>query len=122
MQIVYTSTAVRPLGADDLDAIRIASERNNSARGLTGFLLYQGGRFYGLIEGPRRALMARMEKIIADPRHRDLRVLREADVSSYRFRNWTLSHLPDAGAASGQPGPTGQPSVEFIVNLSRRLR
>lgn len=118
MQIVYTSTASRTLDKDDLHAIRIASERNNGARGLTGFLLHQDGRFYGLLEGPRRALLARMEVIVSDARHSHLRVLREADVASGRFRNWTFGQLPDIGT----PGPAAKPSVEFIVNLSRRLR
>lgn len=112
------STAAPDLGADDLDAIRIASERNNPARGLTGFLLHQGGRFYGLLEGPRRPLMARMEVIVADRRHGNLRVLREADVTICRFRNWTFGELPFIDGA----GPNDRPSVDFIFNLSRRLR
>lgn len=117
MQIVYASIAARALDADDLDAIRSASERNNGVRGLTGFLLHQNGRFYGLLEGPRRALLARMEVIVTDTRHGNLRVLREADVASVRFRNWTFGQLPETEA----PGPADRPSVEFIVNLSRRL-
>lgn len=118
MQIVYTSRACRPLASDDLDAIRIVSQRNNAADGLTGFLLHQGGRFYGLLEGPRRKVFARMESIVADPRHRELRVLREAEVATTRFRNWTFGGLPVT------PGnePAARPSVDFIVNLSQRLR
>jgi hypothetical protein len=112
------STAAAGLGPDDLDAIRITSERNNAARGLTGFLLHQGDRFYGLLEGPRRLLLARMEVIVTDRRHGSLRVLREADVATCRFRNWTFGALPALGPAE----TSERPSVDFIVNLSRRLR
>jgi hypothetical protein len=116
VQLVYVSTAAAHLTTEELDAITAQSERNNAAGGLTGLLLHQGGHFYGVLEGPRRRVFARMERIITDSRHSRLRILREQSVSFRRFENWSFAVLPsptqDAVAAP----------VEFIWNLSRRLK
>jgi hypothetical protein len=77
----------------------------------------QSGRFYGLLEGPRRALLARMERIATDSRHANLRVLREQDIVARRFRDWTFNLLPEqpAGTRSGRTLDT------FIRTLAHRL-
>lgn len=95
-----------------------ASSRSNNARaGLTGFLFYQGSKFYGLLEGPRELLLERMEVIVSDRRHCHLTVLREEDVESCRFRNWTFSALP-----LPSPSQLADPvSDAFIMTLARRL-
>lgn len=118
LRLVYVSTAARPLGADDLEAIARTSERNNAARGITGLLLYGGTRFYAVLEGPRRHLFARMEAIIIDPRHRDLRIIREEDIAAQRFANWSFGRIPVAehGMADHAEG-----LESFILGLAGRL-
>jgi Sensors of blue-light using FAD len=116
VQLVYVSTSAAQLAAEELNAIARLSQENNSAGGLTGLLLHQGGHFYGVLEGPRRRVFACMEKIITDARHSRLRILREQSVSSRRFENWSFAVLP-----SSSKDPVAAP-VEFIWNLSRRLK
>jgi hypothetical protein len=100
VRLVYVSTATRPLGPEELEAIVATSRRNNAAHGLTGLLLHGGGRFYGLIEGAEEEVLARMEQIVADPRHREIRVLREDSIPVRRFASWSFGPLPPA--ASGE--------------------
>ena len=116
VQVTYVSTATRALEEDELQSLAAAALAANTARSLTGFLFHQPPKFFGLLEGPERNVLARMESIIADPRHRDLTVLREEAVSEQRFRNWSFGLLPapspggiwrsppNSSAASPAPG------------------
>ncbi len=77
----------------DVDAIALSAARHNAARGLTGFLLCGGGRFYGVLEGTRRRVFARIERIITDPRHSQLVIVSEDEVTARRFAGWSCSQL-----------------------------
>lgn len=118
VQLVYVSAASQSLAATDLAALVAASRRNNMIAGLTGFLLHQGSSFYGVLEGEPRHVFARMEVVIIDPRHREVRVLREEPIAVRRFENWTFGDLPDVAVGPSNP----MPSEAFILNLTRRLR
>jgi hypothetical protein len=96
-QIVYVSTAA-DVSDVDLDAILRVAERNNSAEGLTGFLLYNGRNFLQYIEGEEAVLRPRLERIKTDPRHGGLVVLHDEPAEMRCFPDWTMRHvalLPD---------------------------
>jgi Sensors of blue-light using FAD len=116
VQLVYVSAAAEHLSADELDAIARQSQENNAVWGLTGLLLHQAAHFYGVLEGPRRRVFARMEKIITDRRHSRLRILREQSIPARRFDNWSFSRLPAPSRT------TAAAPAEFIWHLSRRLK
>lgn len=118
LQLVYVSTATRRLTERDLDAIALSSERHNGACSLTGLLLYQGGFFHGILEGAASDVLRRMEAIITDDRHREVRILREQETASRRFSNWSLSALPHS-ASHLVPLPS---QSEFLHILAQRLR
>jgi Sensors of blue-light using FAD len=116
VQLVYVSSAAPDLSVADVQAIACRSRARNEAAGLTGLLLHQGPYFYGVLEGPRRRVFARMEDIITDRRHSQLRILREESVPDRRFENWTFGELPVANKDCVTA------PEDFIWNLSRRLR
>lgn len=118
LQLVYVSTATRRLAECDLQSIADASQRRNEAAGLTGLLMYQGGFFHGVLEGPASQILRRMEVIITDDRHRELQILREQDTSARRFASWTFSALPH----SAPDHVPLQSQTEFLHILSSRLR
>lgn len=70
------------------------------------------------MEGPRRVLLNRMEVIVTDPRHREVRILHEEPIETRRFRNWTFTHLP----SGSPPGGEAQVTSEMILALTRRLK
>lgn len=117
LRLVWLSLAIRPFTARDLDRIEQRSRIHNEAAGITGMLVAQEPHFYGLMEGPSDRLLARMEVIITDPRHRGVRILREAPVAARRFANWRLFRLPAFAGSC-----TNQPPIDFMLDLSRRLR
>nr|WP_201471063.1 BLUF domain-containing protein [Microbacterium hydrocarbonoxydans] len=103
--LVYCSTATQPFGVDELDDLLAVSRARNSDRDITGMLLYRGGEFVQILEGPRTRVEQLMEKIGRDPRHRDLRVLIEEPLHERRFEDWTMGYqslvAPRAGMAEG---------------------
>ena len=114
VRLVYVSGAAPGLAAADLAAIADRSLVRNRAAGITGLLLHQGERFFGVLEGPQRRLFARMERIIVDPRHTRLEILEESMVATRRFENWSFGTLPAAAAEV-------PPVVDFVRTFSRRL-
>jgi Sensors of blue-light using FAD len=107
------------LSCGELDAIAASSARNNAALGLTGILVHQGRCFGGVLEGPRRAVFERMEAIAVDPRHEEVRILREKAIRRRRFDNWSFAALP---APAPRPDTQAGGSADtFIASLARRL-
>lgn len=110
------SVATGGLGPKDLEAIAATSRIRNRRAGLTGFLIHQGGRFHGVLEGPQRALFSRMEAIAIDPRHHGLVVIREDSIVNRRFQNWSVGFLPDSHDLV-----SGDPAAEFLRSLTGRM-
>lgn len=116
IRLVYVSIAAENLDDDDLDAIAEVSRIRNERAGLTGFLIHQGGRFHGVLEGPQRPLFARMEVIMRDPRHRKLVVVREDEIAARRFQNWSVGFLPPSSEIA-----TDDAAVQFLRGLTSRI-
>ena len=118
IQLVYVSASIPGLAPEQIERIRVSSERDNARLGITGLLLHQGSSFYGVLEGDRRRVFQLMERIITDPRHRDVQILRESPVSRRRFENWSFGAIP-----RGVSGTLDRiASDDFIHNLSKRLK
>ena len=69
IQLIYTSSATRPLSdAALLSMLRIA-RRNNERDDITGMLLYRSGCFIQVMEGPEKSVLATHARISQDKRH-----------------------------------------------------
>ncbi len=116
MHLAFSSVAAPGLTDRDLENIRIRATARNAEAAITGLLLYQGDTFCGVLEGSRRAVFARMEVIITDPRHRAVQIVREDEIAARRFGNWTFGSLPVP------PVPSGFGRAEqFLRALGERL-
>jgi hypothetical protein len=118
LRIVYLSQATGDLSPEALAAIEASSRRRNAKVGITGLLIADESFFYGILEGPPRALLAQMEVIAQDNRHRALRVLREHPVEARRFLNWRLFRLPEVARHRRDNGAT----LDFILEIARNVR
>ena len=66
--------------------------RSNNARvDITSCLLYGSGNFLQLLEGPREQVQATFSKISRDDRHRDIRLLLDADRERCTFNTWWMA-------------------------------
>ncbi|MGO4410582.1 MULTISPECIES: BLUF domain-containing protein [unclassified Brevundimonas] len=112
---IYVSDAVADAATSLLVLAEIlgVSERNNRRDGLTGVLMRHGGRFLQAIEGHRADVDRLMDRLRADPRHENIRLLSDQDVPCRLFPEWpmTLAELTPAaarllnGATLDQLGP-----------------
>lgn len=88
--IAYVSAAVRPMSDDDIAALLSSARAKNGRDGITGALLYRGGRFAQIIEGPEEAVRAKLATIGADERHRNMQVMRDQPIRERQFPQWTM--------------------------------
>ncbi len=103
LSILYTSNARAPFGDDDLAALLAQSRASNAARDLTGMLLYRGGRFVQVLEGPEPVVRDLLATIRQDSRHSDMRVLIEQPIAHREFREWTMGYQPIAETTGDAP-------------------
>lgn len=95
-QIFYISRSL--IEPADIRALYEHSRRHNGQADITGVLMFTGGCFAQLIEGPAPALQALMERIQADPRHGQVRLLLDRDVTARRFADWHMELFEMPGA------------------------
>ena len=88
--LVYVSSAVRLFSNEELDQLVRLSQIHNERVGVTGMLLYDGGNFIQLIEGPEASVDKLYEKIGADPRHRQVTTLLQGPLEKRQFEAYAM--------------------------------
>lgn len=84
-QWIYASGATVPFSEADLAGLVQAAGERNAARGLTGCLVYYGGSFLHVMEGPAGAVEALWETLHADRRHARLLILERRPLAAREF-------------------------------------
>jgi len=90
IRLTYLSRAAQPFSADDLLTLLSVCHRNNTARGLTGMLLYGNGTFLQCIEGEEAAVETLMQTLLADPRHTDIQTVRRETITARLYKDWSM--------------------------------
>ena len=68
--LIYRSESTSPFTKDQLEELEALSNRNNSGKGITGYLSYKDNTFFQYIEGERREILGLFSKIGLDDRHK----------------------------------------------------
>ena len=86
-RVIYASEAVGVTGASTLSIAQIlgVSERNNRRDHVTGCVMFHQGHILQALEGGRIDLDRLMKKIVADPRHRNVRILADQPIAARRL-------------------------------------
>lgn len=101
-QLVYISRAAfassrQGLGVEpEVGRILVQSRLNNPRRGLVGALYYGDGCFFQCLEGPSASIDVLYAQLLADPRHRDLKVLYRRSIGKPSFSEWAMKYVPGA--------------------------
>lgn len=74
-----------------VEAILNSSQKNNPALGVTGALLYSGGYFCQILEGPIKPLVDLYAKINQDERHTGITLLHFHESDSRIFKHWSMA-------------------------------
>jgi hypothetical protein len=83
--IIFFSTAVAPMSEQDLTALGAECAENDRNVGITGMLLHKGGDFLQIIEGSRAVIGDMYARILADPRHTNIRLISDREVPHREF-------------------------------------
>ena len=90
IRLLYISQAASGVTDEQVQDILESAQRNNSAAGLTGVLVYGGRVFMQVLEGPERTLLRQYVKILDDRRHSDCRILHISPANDRIFDKWSM--------------------------------
>lgn len=91
ISLVYVSEASTPFSDEQLTELLRLAQTNNSARSITGLLLHSNNKFVQALEGPKEQVWPLYEKIRADQRHKNVRLLRREDIGRREFWAWSMA-------------------------------
>jgi hypothetical protein len=89
-QVVYISQATGTFTESELNELVEVSRRNNKRHGITGAMLYLENAFIQVIEGEDAAIGQLLDKLRADTRHRNIRILSDNLAQVRNFQNWSM--------------------------------
>ena len=93
-RLTYVSREVGKIGAEAIAALGKRAAKANSEIGVTGVLIYSGGIFYQVIEGPEEKIDSLFERISQDKRHIDVSCIEvEADLEERRYPDWSMRSI-----------------------------
>jgi hypothetical protein len=103
--VIYSSTATTRLSQRDLLALLNQARINNEAHQLTGMLLYRDGTYLQYLEGSSHDIYELVTRLHGDPRHTDIRILRQGSLPTRLFPDWSMAYKNLMGLKSAQtPG------------------
>jgi len=99
LSIAYVSVATAPMLDTDIAVLLTQARANNERDGLTGALLFHGGRFIQIFEGEDDIVRRRYAEIASDPRHRSVQKMREKQIGARQFPQWTMGFRAPSAAS-----------------------
>ena len=111
VRILYVSRAVGPQTTTVTASILAKAQARNAASGIGGVLCQGQGLYLQVLEGERSAVHRLYSKIVADPRHTDVEMLRLDEITQRRFANWSMAlvDLSDSDPMVGLKHPEFDP-------------
>jgi hypothetical protein len=93
VRLMYASRAAAAVNQEALLAILRKSRSENPKVGITGALCYSDGIFLQVLEGGRDAVNTLYKRIVTDPRHTDVILLRYQEIGERRFAGWSMGQV-----------------------------
>lgn len=90
IRLVYASSTDKDWRATDLLELLKICRTNNSARNITGILLYSNKTFFQVLEGEEPDINTVFSQIEKDPRHRDITILEKTNIAERQFPYWSM--------------------------------
>lgn len=95
-QLAYISRSTLHGSTESLkqqvEHILTTAQHNNAQVGITGALLYSGGYFCQILEGPEDPLKKLYKKIENDARHEGVTLLHFHEVNERLFEQWAMAY------------------------------
>ena len=128
-RVIYCSQAAFDMSPDELTGLLTVARRHNTEAKLSGMLLYCGQSFLQLLEGDSAALDPTYARILADDRHRNVRLLSDTETATRMFPDWTMGFSPLSDDSVKQlegfndffRGHTGRERLKYADSESHQL-
>jgi Sensors of blue-light using FAD len=90
IRLVYVSTAVDSVDLNEFKRILSTAQQNNERRDLTGMLAFNSKVFLQGLEGSREAVNDLYAKLMRDPRHFNLMLLKYEPIGVRQWSGWSM--------------------------------
>ncbi len=101
-RLVYMSTAVGVLRAEELDRIYLRAKSVNTGAGITGLLLFYEGAFLQALEGPTAGVISLSERIRRDRRHSGMITLEAGPITERAFPDSPMRFVAARNLSAGE--------------------
>jgi len=91
IRLLYLSQASPGISDDEIQNILQVARSNNKALGITGVLVYGGGIFMQVLEGPEQAVLRLYVRILDDPRHTGGQIIHITPANEQIFQRWSMA-------------------------------
>lgn len=130
IRLVYVSTAVDSVDLNEFKKILGNAQQNNQRRDLTGMLAFNSKVFLQGLEGSREAINDLYAKLMRDPRHGNIMMLKYDSVPERYWSNWSMGFAaPNADnralflryssqSVFNPYGMTGENAEKMLMELS----
>jgi hypothetical protein len=93
IRLLYISHAAHTLTEAQVQDILESARRKNPANKITGVLIYGGGLFMQVLEGPEHEVLRQYVKILDDARHSDAQILQISPAHNRIFEKWSMGGI-----------------------------
>jgi hypothetical protein len=90
IRLVYVSTAQEAVDLAEFKRILLQAQGNNQRRDLTGMLAFNSKIFLQALEGARDQVNDLYARILRDPRHHSLALLKYSEIEERHWSNWSM--------------------------------
>jgi len=92
--LTYESVATSRLTSAEMEELLEKARANNQRDDITGCLIYYKGGFVQLLEGSKEKIETLYDKIKMDPRHKNVTLFSDDEISKRTFPNWGMAYYP----------------------------
>ena len=90
LTLVYISDATQDFSQAELQSLLKVCRSNNEKIGITGMMVYAGGKFLQILEGEPEVINTLMEKLEKDQRHANIVVMNSDLLAHRHFDQWSM--------------------------------
>jgi hypothetical protein len=123
ISLIYASRSTESFHEHEIPELLQQVRLANAKQQITGMLLYIGGSFLQVLEGPPELVDAVFTKLHSDKRHGQLRLIAREPLPERAFEGWTMMHKTldpvEAGELIGETGFFTSPSWPADLDARR---
>lgn len=106
--VYFSRSTIQPSGVEaEIRKILDIARKENPKNDVTGALLFSGGCFAQVLEGPLSAVQSTLQRIRSDARHTEVSVLSCKPITSRSFADWSMAYVTPTGRLPPSLGIAG---------------